>query len=157
MYLLLQRPDVYARCGQDHAYCAKVLDEALRYFNPGSVPRFTNEDLAFRGVVIPKDTMLWFTLNISGRDPRTFKDPETFDPDRQFEPNKHHIAFSLGKHMCLGQFIARAQLQEALHQIPQRLRRPRLAGEVRWRPFPGTWGLKGLPIAFEPAKPAVEA
>jgi cytochrome P450 len=157
MYKLLERPDIYERCGQDHAYCAKVLEEGLRAFNPGSVPRFTNEDVVFRGVVIPKDTMLWFTLNISGRDPRTFKDPETFNPDRVFEPNKRHIAFSLGKHMCLGQFIARAQLQEALHQIPQRIRHPRLAGEIRWRPYPGSWGLKGLPIEFEPTQPLVEA
>jgi cytochrome P450 len=59
--------------------------------------------------------------------------------------------------MCLGQFIARAQLQEALHQLPQRLRHPRLAGEIHWRPYPGSWGLKGLPIEFEPAEAPVEA
>ena len=64
------------------------------------------------------------------------------------------MAFSLGKHMCLGQFIARAQLQEALHQIPQRIRKPRLAGKVGWRPYPGTWGLKGLPIEFTSAEPS---
>lgn len=155
MYKLLQHPDIYERCGEDHAYCAKVLEEGLRAFNPGSVPRFTAEDVVFRDVLIPKDTMLWFTLNISGRDPRAFKDPETFNPDRQIEPNKRHIAFSLGKHMCLGQFIARAQLQEALHQIPQRMRRPRLAGEIHWRPYPGSWGLKNLPIEFEPAAPRI--
>ena len=157
MYKLLERPDIYERCGQDHAYCGKVLEEALRAFNPGSVPRFTNQDLVYRDVLIPKDTMLWFTLNISGRDPRTFADPETFNPDRVFESNKRHIAFSLGKHMCLGQFIARAQLQEALHLIPQRIRRPRLAGELHWRPYPGSWGLKGLPIAFDPAEPKAAA
>ncbi|MGB8364454.1 MAG: cytochrome P450 [Rhizomicrobium sp.] len=157
MYLLLQHPEVYERCGADREYCSRVLEEALRRFNPGSVPRFTSEDVVFRDVLIPKDTMLWFTLNISGRDPRTFKDPETFDPEREFEPNKRHIAFSLGKHMCLGQFIARAQLQEALHQIPQRIRNPRLAGEVRWRSYPGTWGIKSLPIEFEPAEPLFEA
>jgi cytochrome P450 len=98
--------------------------------------------------------MVWFTLNIAGHDPGTFNDPERFDPDRAIEPNKRHVAFSLGKHMCLGQFIARAQLQEALHQIPQRIRNPRLAGKVGWRPYPGTWGMKGLPIAFTPAEPA---
>ena len=151
MYLLLQQPGIYERCGVDRDYCSKVLEEALRYYNPGSVPRFTSEDLIFRDVLIPKDTMLWFTLNICGHDPRTFKDPDKFDPDRAFEPNKRHVAFSLGKHMCLGQFIARAQLQEALHQIPQRIRNPRLAGKVGWRPYPGTWGLKGLPIAFASA------
>ena len=31
------------------------------------------------------------------------------------------------------------------------MRNPRLAGEVGYRPFYGTWGLKGLPIEFEPA------
>lgn len=154
MYLLLDRPDVYERCAVDHAYCGKVLEEGLRYFNPGSVPRFTAEDVVFRDVLLPKDTMLWFTLNVSGRDPRTFDDPETFNPDRPTDPNKRHIAFSLGKHMCLGQFIARAQLHEALHQIPQRIRNPVLAGEIGWRPFPGTWGLKGLPIEFTPAPAA---
>lgn len=72
MYLLLQHPDIYERCAADHDYCRKVLDEALRYFNPGSVPRFTNEDLPFRNVLLPKDAMLWFTLSISGRDAGTF-------------------------------------------------------------------------------------
>ncbi len=151
MYKLLSQPDIYERCGTDHAYCAKVLEEGLRAFNPGSVPRFTRQDVVFRDVLLPKDTMLWFTLNISGRDPRAFSDPETFNPDRQLDPDKRHIAFSLGRHMCLGQYIARAQLQEALHQIPQRLRRPRLAGAIEWRPYPGSWGLKHLPIEFEPA------
>jgi cytochrome P450 len=152
MYLLLRHPGIYERCGRDHAYCAKVLEEGLRMFNPGSVPRFTRQDMVFRGTFLPKDTMLWFTLNLSGRDPRAFADPDRFDPDRPLDPNKRHIAFSLGKHMCLGQFIARAQLQEALHQIPQRLRHPRLAGEICWRPYPGSWGLKGLPIECEPAE-----
>jgi cytochrome P450 len=151
MYLLLRHPKIYERCALDHDYCRKVLEEALRYYNPGSVPRFTNEDLVFRDVLIPKDTMIWFTLNISGRDPETFADPDKFDPDRAIEPAQRHVAFSLGKHMCLGQFIARAQLQEALHQIPQRIRNPRLAGAFGWRPFPGIWGLKGLPIEFTPA------
>jgi cytochrome P450 len=157
MYLLLQHPDIYERCGRDPDYCRLVLDEGLRYYNPGQVPRLTNEDLAFRDVIIPKDTMLWFTLSISGRDPQSFPDPETFNPERPVDPNIRHIAFSLGKHMCLGQFIARAQLQEALHQIPQRIHNPRLAGSIGWRPFPGTWGLKGLPIEFEPAQQLVEA
>ena len=152
MYLLLQRPEIYERCGQDHAYCVKVLEEAIRYYNPGQVPRFTSRDVVFRDVLIPRDTMLWFTLSISGRDPIAFPDPERFDPDRQIEPTRRHIAFSLGKHMCLGQFIARAQLQEALHQIPQRLRNPRLVGKFGWRPFPGIWGLHGLPIEFEPVE-----
>ncbi|MBB4858883.1 cytochrome P450 [Novosphingobium chloroacetimidivorans] len=148
--LLLDRPDLYERCARDHEYCRKVLDESLRLFNPGSVPRFTDQDVVYRDVLIPKDTMIWFTLNISGRDETAFEDADTFDPDREIDPATRPIPFSLGKHMCLGQHIARAQLQEALHQIAQRLHDPQLAGEYGWRPYPGAWGLKGLPIAFTP-------
>lgn len=151
MYKLLDRPDIYERCAADRDYCRKVLDEGLRYFNPGSVPRFTNQDIAYGDVILPKDTLLWFTLNVSGRDASVFPEPDKFDPDRKGDPARPHIAFSLGKHMCLGQYIARAQLQEALHQIPQRLHDPKLAGPVGWRPYPGAWGLHGLPIEFTPA------
>lgn len=150
MYLLLQRPDIYERCAEDYDYCRNVVEEALRYFNPGSVPRFTKEDIEFRGVLLPKDTMVWFNLNISGRDIGVFADADSFDPEREIQSHQRHVAFSLGRHMCLGQYIARAQLQEALHQIPQRLRDPRLAGEFGWRPFPGAWGMKSLPIEFTP-------
>jgi hypothetical protein len=33
----------------------------------------------------------------------------------------------------------------------RRIREPKLAGEIEWRPFPGIWGLKSLPITFTPA------
>lgn len=115
------------------------------------MPRFTDREIVYGDVILPKDTLLWFTLNVSGRDASVFPEPDTFDPDRKGNPARPHIAFSLGKHMCLGQYIARAQLQEALHQIPQRLHRPRLAGPIGWRPYPGAWGLQGLPIEFTPA------
>jgi cytochrome P450 len=147
MYTLLDYPEIYRRCADDHDYCQRVVEEALRWFNPGTVARFVDRDLLYRDVMLPKDTMLFFPLSISGRDPGSFPNGQKFDPGRQAD--NRHIAFGLGKHGCLGQFIARTQLQEALHQIAQRMREPRLAGEVNWRPFFGTWGLKGLPIEFK--------
>jgi len=151
MYTLLDRPEIYARCAEDHDYCRLVIEEALRWFNPGTVGRVADSDIEFRDVLIPKDTMMFFPLSISGRDPTAFDDPDTFDPERKIHPERRQIAFALGKHMCLGQYIARAQLQEALHQIARRLRHPRLNGEIGFRPFQGTWGLTTLPIAFDPA------
>jgi cytochrome P450 len=52
-------------------------------------------------------------------------------------------------HICLGQFLALANVEEGVHVIAQRIVNPRLAGEVAWRPFPGVWGIKSLPIAFD--------
>jgi cytochrome P450 len=152
MYTLLDHPQIYRRCAEDHSYCQRVIEEALRWFNPGTVPRIVNEDMVYRDVLLPKDTMLFFPLSISGRDPLAFPDGDVFNPDRPVSPGHRQIAFGLGKHMCLGQYIARAQLQEALHQVAQRMRDPRLVGDFGWRPFFGTWGLKGLPIEFEPAE-----
>jgi cytochrome P450 len=94
--------------------------------------------------------MVFFPLSISGRDPGTFEEPERFDPERPITAETRHISFGLGKHMCLGQYIARAQLQEGLHLIAQRIREPRSPGPQAWRPFFGVWGIKGLPIEFTP-------
>ncbi|WP_374397503.1 cytochrome P450, partial [Tabrizicola sp.] len=152
MYTLLDYPEIYERCATDHDYCRKVIEEALRWFNPGTVGRIVDQDFEYRGVLLPKDTMLFMPLSVSGRDSVAWADAQTFDPDRPIDPNRRHIAFGLGKHMCLGQYIARAMLQEAIHLIAQRVRHPRLDGEFKWRPFYGTWGLQGLPIAFEVGK-----
>jgi cytochrome P450 len=156
MYTLLEKPEMYQRCAEDYAYCQKVVEEGLRWFNPGTVARTVAQDMVFRDVLLPKDTMLFFPLSISGRDPLAFPNGDEFNPDRETRPDARHIAFGMGKHMCLGQYIARAQLQEAIHQVAQRMRNPKLAGKFGWRPFFGTWGLEGLPIEFEPAPARVE-
>ena len=152
MYTLLDYPEIYERCAVDHEYCRNVIEEALRWYNPSTVARFVDTEFEYRGVTFPKDTMLFFPLSISGHDAKAFPDGERFDPERPIDPQKRQIAFALGKHMCLGQYIARAQLQEALHLVAQRMRQPRLVGDVGWRPFPGSWGLRGLPIAFTPGR-----
>ena len=155
MYEMLQRPEMYARCAADPAYCHKVVEESLRYRSPGTSARLTNVDLPYRDVMIPKDSMLFLPNGIAARDPSAVSDPDKFDPDRQ-QVNRH-IGFGRGMHLCLGQFIARAQIEEGLHQIAQRIKNPKLAGPYGYRPFPGVWGLKGLPIEFTPApRPAEE-
>jgi len=151
MTLLIDRPDIYARCADDAAYCGKVVEEALRMFTPASTFRATREDMVYRGVAIPKGTMLFFALNVAGRVSADVADAHEFDPERRSEAGLRHVGFGLGKHMCLGQHIARAQLQEGIHLVAQRMRNPKRDGENGWRPFPGNWGIDGLPVAFEAA------
>jgi cytochrome P450 len=155
MQEMLTRPQMYERCAEDPDYCRKVVEETLRYHNPGTSSRLTNEDIVYRDVLLPKDTMLFLPNSMSGRDPQAFPDADTFDPERQH--TNRHLAFGRGMHMCLGQYIARAQIEEGLHLIAQRITKPRLVGEYGFRPFPGVWGLKGLPIEFTPAAASAEA
>ena len=151
MHLLTRHPEVYERCGKDMAYCQKVVEEGLRIFTPSSTFRATKQDIVYRDVLIPAGTMLFFALNVAARICGDMDDPEAFDPERKVPANLRHVGFGLGKHMCLGQYIARAQLQEGLHLIAQQMRHPRETAEPGWRPFPGAWGIKGLPLEFEPA------
>jgi cytochrome P450 len=147
MQRLLDRPDLYARCAQDSAYCAKVVKETFRYHSTTSSQRVLGEDIVYRDVLLPRDALVWFPLSVATHDRRLTPDAEEFNPDR--DNGTAHIGFGLGAHICLGQFIARAQIEEGLHLIAQRLRNPTTTGPQGWRPFPGTWGVRGLPIAFD--------
>jgi cytochrome P450 len=150
MHEMLTRPAIYRRCAEDLGYCHKVVEEGLRFQSPATLPRLLNEDLVYRDVLFPKDSMLFFPIGMAGRDTSHMPDADVFDPDRPAAENRH-LAFGRGMHICLGQFIARAQIEEGLHLIAQRITEPKLAGPVGHRPFPGVWGFKGLPITFTPA------
>jgi cytochrome P450 len=147
--LLFEQPELWERCARDREFCTLAIEEGLRHSSPSSPPRIAQEDIVYKGVLIPKGTHLMFLLNISGRDPRAFEDPMTFAPGR--ESAKHHLAFGKGAHICLGLHLARFQLEEGLHTIAQRLKNPHVVGEPTWRRFPGVWGLETLPIQFTPA------
>jgi cytochrome P450 len=149
MLLLLEKPQLWRRCGEDREFATRAIEEALRHSSPSSPPRIVLEDLVYDGVLIPQGTQLMFLLNISGRDPRAFDEPMEYRPGR--EAAKHHLAFGKGSHICLGLHLACFQMEEGLHLIAQRLDGPELAGEIKWRRFPGVWGLETLPIRFTPA------
>lgn len=147
MHSLLQDPEDWLRCAQDRAFCDKVVEEGMRYASPSSTYRVVTERLEYRGVAFEKDAMIVIPLAVAGQDETAFANPRGFQPLRA--DGARHLAFGRGMHMCLGQFLARANLEEGLHLMAQRLRRPRLAGEVTWRPFPGVWGVTSLPIQFD--------
>jgi cytochrome P450 len=150
MNQLLDRPADYARCAREPEFCQRVVEEIFRYQGVSSVPRLVLEDFEFRGYRVPKGTRFCVAFGASGRDPEAFDRAESFDPERAKDKN-HVMLFGLGPHICLGQYLARAQIAEGLHQIAQRMRNPRRAGENGWRDWVGIWGLRGLPIEFDPA------
>jgi cytochrome P450 len=149
VYMLLERPQMWARCAEDQAFCAKVVEEGLRHSAIATPYRMVAEEFEYDGFRFPKDALVVFVTSQAGRDPAAVEDPLSFIPERT-NANRH-VAFGRGGHICLGQFIARNQLEEGLHLIAQRLQAPRLTGEVVWKPFLGAWGLKTMPIAFTPA------
>lgn len=149
MKLLLERPEIYDRCAEDLAYCRKVTEESLRHSAIATPYREAANDFVYDRFRFCKGELIVLAPPLANRDPAVFASPATFDPQRA--NNSRNIGFGRGPHLCIGQFIARNQLQEGLHLIAQRLRNPRLDGAIEWRPFLGAWGVKSLPIAFDPA------
>jgi len=147
---LIDRPDIYKGCAENQDFCRLVVEEALRYTSTSTAVRLITDEGVYRDVPIPKVTILFFRFSVSGPDPGTFTDGESIDPECSIDPQCHHIAFGLGRHFCLGQYITRIEMQAALHLIARRIREPKPAGEITWRPFPGTWGPETLPITFTP-------
>jgi cytochrome P450 len=155
MYLLLDHPDHWARCATDRPFCDKVLEEVFRHSSTASISRVVAEPVDYDGIHFPANSLIIFGLCIAGRDPDAFDGALAFDPERE-HPNRH-MAFGRGAHVCVAQHLARAQIADGLHLIAQRITRPRLAGAVEWRPFLPTYGVKSLPIAFEPAEAGAAA
>lgn len=148
MHALLDHPGMLLRCAEDSDYCRKVVREALRHTSVVSPSRTLFGDVEYDGIRFTAGTYICFAVALSGRDPAAYRDPMAFDPEREQEAR--HLAFGRGTHICLGQYLATAQMEEGLHLIAQRIANPRLDGEVTWRPFRGgAWGIRSLPIRFE--------
>jgi len=146
---LLKDPEMYRRTGEDYEYAKLVVEESFRAHSTISSQRVLIEDLVYKDVKLEKGAIVWFPLSMALHDPRYADDPDRFNPER--DRTLPHIGFGLGPHICLGQYIARFQIHEGMHQICKRIRNPKSDGPTGWRTFPGAWGVESLPIEFEPA------
>lgn len=115
---LLQHPEQWALvCADPDRWKKAAVEEGLRYDPPvGSVPRFTLKDLEIEGVVIPAGRVAAMSLVAGLRDPDVYPDPDRFDIRRESLP-KWNIAFGGGAHRCLGEALARAEMEESIATI----------------------------------------
>ena len=75
-------------------------------------------------------------------------------PERRFDieaERKPHLGSGGGAHHCLGHFVARSDMSEALPLLARRLVDPRPDGTPEFLPDSGNTGPVTLPIAFTPA------
>jgi cytochrome P450 family 103 len=118
--LLGQRDQWDAVC-QDAALVPGAVAEALRYEPPvGSLPRFTLQVLEMGGHVVPAGRVLLLSTLAALRDPAVHALPDRFDV-RRGDHQSGHLAFGAGAHRCLGEFLARAELEEGLAALAARL------------------------------------
>jgi cytochrome P450 len=86
----------------------------------------------------------------ANRDPAVFADPNTFDIER--ENAGRHLAFSGGRHFCLGAALARAEGEVGLRAFFDRFPDVRSAGAGSRRDTRVLHGWSTLPVALGPAR-----
>jgi cytochrome P450 len=115
MALLLKDPQTLERVRNDRSLVNKAIDEAVR-FEPVATfkVRQVAEDLEIRGVAIPKGAMVQCIVTSANRDEEAFENADVFDIDRRAKPS---FGFGFGPHMCIGQFVAKTEINCALNAI----------------------------------------
>jgi cytochrome P450 len=145
MSLFVEHPDQWNLL-RDRPELAKSAVEEVMRVRPTTtwVTREATEDFTYGGLAIKRGTTLHLFSESAGTDPRHFA--PGFDITAQRKP---HFGFGSGPHHCLGHFIARADMTEALKVLARRIRNPRYDGEPTWLPDSGNTGPITLPIAFD--------
>ncbi len=150
--LMSEHPDQWAVLAQRPELAARAVEESMRYFGAvRGTARFASCDIEYRNVLFPEGTLLSVGLAEANRDDGVFTQPDAFDI-RSVAPSSPHMTFGSGIHYCLGAALARAELQEALPILAQRMPDLQVDGAITWKPDGvGIFGPSHLPVTFAPA------
>jgi cytochrome P450 len=113
MTLLLQDEALLARVRADRTLVPKLIDESVR-FEPVSTfkVREAARDTQIGGVNVPQGAFVQCMVASANRDESVFENADAFDIDRRQKPS---FGFGFGPHMCIGQFVAKIELQCAIN------------------------------------------
>ena len=138
---LRERPEVWPN----------AVEEILRLDSPVQLTaRVALNDVEVAGRQIKRGELVVVYLAAANRDPSVFPDPHRFDIER---PNAgKHLAFSGGRHFCLGAALARAEGEVGLRTFFDRFPDVRAAGTGSRRDTRVLRGWSTLPVALGPAR-----
>lgn len=149
---LLQNPEQLAelRDTDDPKLIAAAVEELLRYLSIAHLAprRFALEDIDMDGVTIRAGDGVALSIDAANRSPEEFPDPNTLDIHRDA---RKHVAFGYGPHQCLGQPLARVELQIVYGTLYRRIPTLRLAvdlDQIDYRSEGIIYGVKSLPVTW---------
>jgi len=144
LHALLAHPDQMARLRADPGLMPLAVQEMFRFAPPlVFFHRHASEDLAICGQDWPRGTTFGLLYASANRDPDAFPDPDRFDVGRR--PNLH-LAFGAGPHVCLGNNLARLNMEVLFTALLDRTESIRIDGPVAWKSGLQAHGPLSLPI-----------
>ncbi|MFJ9845612.1 cytochrome P450 [Kitasatospora sp. NPDC101155] len=147
---LLRNPDQLAHLREHPESVPQAVEELLRYLTivHSGLTRVAAEDVELGGTRIRAGEGVVCMISTANRDEQEFPDGDELDLARDA---RRHLAFGFGVHQCLGQPLARLELQIALNTVLRRLPELRLAvpfEEISFRGEMLVYGVHELPIAW---------
>jgi cytochrome P450 len=147
---LMENPAVAGALREDPARTPAAVEELLRYFTITDLTLFrvATADIEVGGQLIAAGEPVIALVLAGNHDPAVFADPGALDIGRDARP---HLAFGFGPHQCLGQSLARMELQVVLDALLRRVPDLRLAVPVGDLPFKDdafVYGAYELPVTW---------
>jgi cytochrome P450 len=149
---LLEHPDQLAavRDTGDPGLIAGAVEELLRYLTiaHSGRRRIALEDIEIDGQTIHAGEGIILAAEVANRDEDAFPDPDRLDVHRN---PREHVAFGFGVHQCLGQPLARVELQVVYGTLYRRIPGLRLAVPLEQIPFKhdsNVYGVYELPVTW---------
>ncbi|NKQ52685.1 cytochrome P450 [Amycolatopsis sp. K13G38] len=135
---------------EDPGLISSAVEELLRYLHitHNGRRRVALADIAIAGHVIRAGEGVIFPNDIGNRDPEVFAEPDRLDIERDA---RKHVAFGFGVHQCLGQPLARMELQVVSGTLYKRVPTLALAtdlGEVAFKHDGSVYGVYELPVTW---------
>ena len=149
MHALLRFPDQHQKL-RDHSDLINLaVQEMFRFESP--LPyfhRFSTQDCTIGGQRFPAGTRFGILYSAANRDPARFETPDAFDVARN--PNRH-LAFGGGAHFCLGNHLARLDMDVIFTTLNAKYSKITLIDEPIYKRSLSVRGPKALHIAVMPA------
>jgi cytochrome P450 len=146
--LLAERPDQWELLRADpHGLAGVAVEEALRYepITPFTA-RILVDQVEYRGVTFRAGSIVlvsaWHGHRGGGAEPGAFD----LTAER---PRERLLTFGAGIHYCVGANLARAEMQEGLRFLAERVSSLALDGEPEFGTPSGIYGLEKLPLKLD--------
>jgi cytochrome P450 len=138
------------RATDDAKQVANAVEELLRYLTiaRGGLRRVAVEDLEVGGQLVKAGEGVILASEVANRDADAFPDPDSLDISRAA---RHHVAFGYGVHQCLGQPLARMELQVVYSTLYRRIPTMELAipfEDVQYKNDAIVYGVHSLPVTW---------
>jgi cytochrome P450 len=146
MQALIDHPEQMQRLRAEPALLKSFVNEAIRWTAPVKhFMRTVTQDYVLRGQTLKAGDNVLLSYGAATRDPDAFEEAELFRIDRT--PN-NHLAFGHGPHTCLGQYLAKQEIEAFFHAFFEQIESVELASQPLYTEASFVSGIRSMPVRY---------